>query len=76
LYAGSGGRVFQSYTRELETGRLTGVRTDRDSVAPHLIANTQYTFDNAGNIIKATDTAPDPADDTQCFGYDHLRRLT
>jgi RHS repeat-associated protein len=76
LYTGTGGRVFQKYTRELETGRLTGVRTDRDSVAPHVVADTQYTFDDFGNITKAVDVAPDPADDVQCFDYDHLRRLT
>ncbi|MEU8377528.1 RHS repeat-associated core domain-containing protein [Micromonospora sp. NPDC048894] len=76
LYTGSGGHVFQKYTRELETGRLTGVRTERDSVTPNIVADTRYTFDDFGNITKAADVAPDPADDIQCFDYDHLRRLT
>ncbi|WP_233258126.1 RHS repeat-associated core domain-containing protein [Micromonospora sp. S4605] len=76
LYTGSGGRVFQKYSRELETGRLTGVRTDRDSITPHIVADTRYSYDDIGNITKIVDAAPDPVDDTQCFGYDHLRRLT
>lgn len=76
LYTGTDGRVWQVFTRELETGRLTGIRTDRDSVAPHTVADVRYTFDQAGNITKATDVAPEPADDTQCYNYDHLRRLT
>ncbi|GIM87193.1 type IV secretion protein Rhs [Salinispora arenicola] len=76
LHSGSGGHVWRSFGRELETGRLTNVRTDRDSVAPHVLADTSYTYDPAGNITKIQDVAPDPADDTQCFTYDHLRRLT
>ncbi|WP_223884208.1 polymorphic toxin-type HINT domain-containing protein [Micromonospora craniellae] len=76
LHTGSGGHVWQRFTRELETGRLTGLRTVRDSVAPHTLADTRYTYDPAGNITKIADTAPDPVDDTQCFTYDHLRRLT
>ncbi|MEE6263560.1 polymorphic toxin-type HINT domain-containing protein [Plantactinospora sonchi] len=76
FYTGTGGRVFQAFTRELETGRLTGVRTDRDQVAPYVLTDTSYSFDPAGNIDKIRDTAADPVDDTQCFGYDYLRRLT
>nr|WP_268987914.1 polymorphic toxin-type HINT domain-containing protein [Salinispora arenicola] len=76
LHTGSGGHVWRSFGRELETGRLTNVRTDRDSVAPHILADTSYTYDPAGNITKIQDGAPDPDDDTQCFTYDHLRRLT
>ncbi|WP_431728055.1 polymorphic toxin-type HINT domain-containing protein [Verrucosispora sp. TAA-831] len=76
LHTGSGGHVWQRFTRELETGRLTGLQTVRDSVAPHTLADTRYTYDPAGNITKIADRAPDPVDDTQCFTYDHLRRLT
>ena len=75
-YLGSGGHVYTSYTREAETGRLTGIRTDRDTVTPNVLADTTYTFNPAGNITKVADTAPDPADDIQCFGYDNLSRLT
>ncbi|WP_433825921.1 RHS repeat-associated core domain-containing protein [Actinoplanes sp. CA-015351] len=77
LYTGTGegNRVYTKYTRELETGRVTGIRTDRDSVAPYIQADTTYTYDDAGNIVKVDDAAP-ANDDTQCFTYDHLRRLT
>lgn len=75
LYTGSGGRVWQKFTRELETGRLTGVRTDRDSQAPYTLSDKHYTYDPAGNVTSATDVVPDPVDDTQCFDYDHLQQL-
>ncbi|GLW33650.1 RHS repeat-associated core domain-containing protein [Actinoplanes regularis] len=76
LDTGSGGRVYTKYTRELETGRLTGIRTDRDSVAPYILADATYQYDNVGNITRAADTAPEGDDDVQCFTYDHLGRLT
>lgn len=76
LYTGSGGRVFQKFTRELETGRLTGIRTDRDSVSPNIVADVRYSYDSTGNITKIADVTPDPVGDIQCFTYDHLRRLT
>jgi RHS repeat-associated protein len=71
---GDGNRVYTRFSRELETGRLTGIRTDRDSVAPYIQAETSYKYDDAGNITKITDSAPE-VDDTQCFSYDYLRRL-
>ena len=73
---GAGGRVYTKYTRELETGRLTGIRTDRDSVAPYILTDTTYQYDNAGNLTKIADAAPEDVDDTQCFTYDQLARLT
>lgn len=77
LYTGhfseTGSRVYRVFDRELETGRILGIRTDRESVAPFTVANTRYTYDNAGNITQAQDTA---AGDNQCFRYDGLQRLT
>lgn len=75
MYTGSGGRVWQKFTRELETGRLTGVRIDRDSQAPHTLSDRRYAYDPAGNITRAQDVAPAPVDDTQCFSYDYMQRL-
>ncbi|MET8261358.1 RHS repeat-associated core domain-containing protein [Micromonospora sp. NPDC005553] len=72
----AGGRVWQAFTHELETGRLTGVRMDRDTVSPNTLSDVRYTYDDAGNITKAVDAAPTVVDDTQCFRYDYLRRLT
>ncbi|WP_213006639.1 RHS repeat-associated core domain-containing protein [Paractinoplanes toevensis] len=75
-YLGSGGHVYTAYTRELETGRVTGIRTDRDTVTPNTLSDTTYSYNPASNITKITDVAPDPVDDTQCFSYDYLSRLT
>jgi RHS repeat-associated protein len=72
----AGGRVWESFTHELETGRLTATRVDRDTVSPFTVSDIRYSFDDTGNVTKAVDVAPDPADDAQCFGYDYLRRLT
>ncbi|MBW6439213.1 RHS repeat protein [Actinoplanes hulinensis] len=77
LQTGTGdGRIYTQYKRELETGRLTGIRTDRNSVAPYILTDTTYQYDNAGNITKIADAAPAGDDDTQCFTHDHLARLT
>lgn len=36
----------------------------------------RYSFDDVGNIVQTVDVTPNPVDDTQCFSYDYLRRLT
>ncbi|WP_433828546.1 RHS repeat-associated core domain-containing protein [Actinoplanes sp. CA-015351] len=72
---GEGGRVYTKYTREPSTGRVTGIRTDRDQVAPYILTDTTYRYDDAGNVIQISDAAPAGAD-TQCFTYDYLVRLT
>ncbi len=76
LYTGSGARVWQGFDRELETGRITDFLTTRDAINPGVLADLEYSYDEAGNITRISDKAPDPVDDTQCFAYDHLRQLT
>ena len=71
----AGGRVWQAFTTELETGCVKGAKTQRDSVAPYVLSDFQYDYDAAGNVVRATDTAPGTVDDTQCFAYDSPRRL-
>jgi RHS repeat-associated protein len=56
------------------TGRVTRSPILR-SVAPSYIANTSYTYDASGNV-KTIDDDPGYNRDTQCFTYDHQRRLT
>lgn len=75
-YTGTGGRVYRSFQRELETNRVTEIRTDRDTVTPATVQDLHYTYDPAGNVTKLADTAPETVDDTQCYKYDYLRRLT
>lgn len=75
LYSKTGKHTFASYTHELETRRLTGVRTDREALSPYTVTDMQYTYDNAGNITRVNDAAAAGSPDYQCFGYDGLRRL-
>ena len=70
-----GGHVWQTFTHEFDTGRLTGLKTDRGT-APQTLSDLQYEYDKAGNVIKTSDTVPAPVGDTQCYRYDYLRRLT
>ena len=76
LYSGTGARLYESYTRELETGRLTGVRSERDSTAPYTLSDVRYTYDQVGKITKIADVAATGGVDNQCFRYDYLGRLT
>jgi RHS repeat-associated protein len=75
-FSNKGGRVYQGFVRELETGRLTHISTTRDSANPNTVFDAQYTYDNAGNVTQITDAPPLGTADTQCFGYDYLRRLS
>lgn len=76
LTTGTGNVVWQSFRRELETGRLTGVRIQRDNAAPHLLSDKTISYDDSGNVTKVVDASDAAATDIQCFGYDRLQRLT
>lgn len=70
----SGRQVALTNTYDEPTRRLTGM-----SVIPELkseAADYNYTYDNAGNITKISDTPQGQTGDHQCFTYDYLRRLT
>lgn len=75
LYSETGERFHQSYTRELETGRLTGSRTDRESISPYTVSEVRYTYDQVGNVVKIADVAAAGGVDNQCFRYDNLSWL-
>ncbi|MGI5146327.1 polymorphic toxin-type HINT domain-containing protein [Plantactinospora sp. CA-294935] len=79
LHTGTGGSAEQAFDHEPETGRLTRTLTktlpNPDSSIAHGLADIHYSYDPAGNITQIKDTIPDPADDTQCFRYDHHQRL-
>jgi RHS repeat-associated protein len=75
LQTGSGADAVRlGYDRELETSRLTSSWVDLDT-APFVAADLRYDYDPAGNLTQIADVTQNP-DDTQCFDYDHLRRLT
>lgn len=75
----TGGRwVQQKYAYETGTRRLSQVVTERETL-PRRISNVSYAYDAGGNITKITDAPSSTSGlptDTQCFTYDHLRRLT
>ncbi|MGN9807089.1 RHS repeat-associated core domain-containing protein [Micromonospora sp. L32] len=57
------------------TGRVNNSAVIR-STAPSYITNTVYDYDASGNITKIDDNTGTRPRDTQCFDYDHQRRLT
>ncbi|WP_217208954.1 polymorphic toxin-type HINT domain-containing protein [Streptomyces sp. AC550_RSS872] len=63
-------------TNEYEPGtqRLSSTRVDRQDIAGVDQAST-FKYDEIGNVLSVSDTSRSGTD-TQCFGYDHLRRLT
>ncbi|MGI5438449.1 polymorphic toxin-type HINT domain-containing protein [Streptomyces shenzhenensis] len=63
-------------TNEYEPGtqRLHYTRVDRQDVAGVDQAST-FAYDEIGNVLSVSDTSRSGTD-TQCFTYDHLRRLT
>ncbi|WP_460397529.1 SpvB/TcaC N-terminal domain-containing protein, partial [Actinophytocola sediminis] len=72
---GEGLRAWLSYYYEDHTRRLK--RTVVDAEVPNpMQADLRYTYDPAGNITSVADTPAGLPQDTQCFRYDHLRRLT
>ncbi|MEV0594213.1 RHS repeat domain-containing protein [Nonomuraea cavernae] len=70
-----GKKAWLTYTHDETTRRLTRSRLDRDGAASSDL-DLNYTYDPAGNISKIRDLAGGQSRDTQCFIYDHLRRLT
>ncbi|WP_019816608.1 polymorphic toxin-type HINT domain-containing protein [Saccharomonospora saliphila] len=63
-------RYFDEHTRRLH-------RTIVDAELPQpMQADTNYSYDPAGNITSIADTPREQQADVQCFEYDHLRRLT
>ncbi len=70
--------VQHKYEYDVATRRLSRVVTERE-LRPRRVTNVSYTYDQAGNVTKINDEpAPgfDESPDTQCFTYDHRRRLT
>ncbi|MFC9688274.1 RHS repeat-associated core domain-containing protein [Kribbella sp. NPDC056951] len=78
LSQGGGKWVRQLYEYESGTRRLSRLVTERETL-PRRISSLAYSYDQAGNVKQITNTpsaSSGEATDTQCFGYDHLRRLT
>ncbi|NMO50688.1 RHS repeat protein [Actinoplanes sp. TBRC 11911] len=65
----------QSLTYDDGTHRLTEAKVLK-STPSNIVADTHYTYDADGNILKAADTPTDGTAETQCYSYDGLQRLT
>ncbi|MFC0625839.1 RHS repeat-associated core domain-containing protein [Kribbella deserti] len=75
----AGGKwVKQSYEYQAGSRRLSRVVTDRE-LSPRRVSSVDYEYDHGGNVTKITDTPSSVSGepiDTQCFGYDELKRMT
>ena len=67
--------VWQTFAYEQGTRRLTQATVQREALAG-TASDIDYAYDPAGNVTKISDAATNQPADTQCFNYDHLRRLT
>ncbi|WP_433214577.1 RHS repeat-associated core domain-containing protein [Microtetraspora malaysiensis] len=70
----TGKRVWQTFTYEWGTQRLTTARTLRENQSG-TDRDATYRYNDAGLITTIAD-ASKTGTDTQCFAYDHLQRLT
>ncbi len=69
-----GKRTWLSLYYDDTTRRLDRQIVDAEVPAP-MQSDVNYTYDNAGNVTKVADSPLGKSADTQCFGYDYLRRL-
>ena len=68
-----GKQVASGATLDDTTGRVTEAAVALENKpTPMQLA---YSYDAAGNVKRIHDTPSGQATDTQCYGYDHLRRL-
>ncbi|WP_157621662.1 RHS repeat-associated core domain-containing protein [Saccharothrix sp. NRRL B-16348] len=63
-------------TYEIGTRRLERTIASRETTTGSRLADRSFSYDPAGNITKVADTPEGRVADIQCFGYDHLRRMT
>ncbi|NUT98149.1 MAG: hypothetical protein HOY78_39670, partial [Saccharothrix sp.] len=64
-------QVSTTYTYEDATNQLASAFVVRSTTTDQTVTNRAYTYNPVGDITRIGDVG-----DTQCFGYDHLRRLT
>ncbi|RLP94032.1 hypothetical protein EAD98_17810 [Micromonospora sp. CV4] len=67
--------VQQAFDYDLTTHRLARSRVQPETAAG-TVADLTYGYDDAGNMTSVADAPAVGQADTQCFGYDDLRRLT
>jgi RHS repeat-associated protein len=73
---GSNVKSLVTNTYDAHTGALTNSSLANTTLSSTPIDNTAYTYDPAGNPLSQTDTRNGSTNETQCFNYDALDRLT
>ncbi|WP_437033936.1 polymorphic toxin-type HINT domain-containing protein [Streptomyces sp. enrichment culture] len=68
-----GKKTWLTNTYEWGTQRLATSKVDRQDV-PGVDRHNTYGYDQAGNVLSVSDVSRSGTD-TQCFAYDHLRRM-
>jgi RHS repeat-associated protein len=77
LSMGAGGaRVWDTRYYEDDTRRLARSIVEREQTAGSTVDDFRYQYDPAGNATQIADVPDGGPADTQCFGYDSLRRMT
>jgi RHS repeat-associated protein len=71
-----GKRLWQTSYYEDGTRRLTQQLTERESGGGLFLADQHYGYDPAGNVTRLSQRTTGQTRDTQCIGYDYLRRVT
>ncbi|MEW2116097.1 RHS repeat-associated core domain-containing protein [Streptomyces sp. NPDC005474] len=74
LSTGSGKKVQQTFEYEKGTDRLT--RSVVDVIGTAVAKESNYSYDQAGNVLSISDTANRASPDVQCFAYDGRQRLS
>ncbi|WP_051795056.1 RHS repeat-associated core domain-containing protein [Kibdelosporangium aridum] len=74
-YGTTPNRAWLSYYFDEKTRRFTRSIVDTETSKP-MQTDVNYTYDPAGNVLSVVDKPIGQKVDTQCFRYDHLRRLT
>ncbi|RSM41123.1 hypothetical protein DMB66_56465, partial [Actinoplanes sp. ATCC 53533] len=75
LKIASGEYAEQSLSYDLNTRRVTQAKV-KPKTAAGTVSDRSYTYQDAGSPLSITDTPGVGQADKQCFGYDHLQRLT
>ncbi|MFD8013725.1 RHS repeat-associated core domain-containing protein [Streptomyces sp. NPDC058955] len=75
LHDGSGKKVWNTYQYEKGTDRLTQASTDV-YLASSTAKQSNYSYDQAGNVLSISDVSGPVSNDVQCFRYDGRQSLT
>ncbi len=75
MQGAKGKRMIHTNHLDDSTRRVTKSFADRE-VAPFELSEVDYAYDPSGNITSISELREKTTRDTQCFRYDHLRRMT